>query len=86
MSENYSRTELLCYMLGSIAANYNFEKTTDDSLIMLDNILLDMKQLPITSEELDCIKRMHEQMEIFNIQMGLNRKTQRSLGLRKRSK
>lgn len=73
-------------MLGTIAAKNNFKNNTDDNLFILDDILLGMKQVPITSDELECVKRMHEQMEIFNIQMGINRKTQRSIGLRKRSK
>jgi hypothetical protein len=77
----YERTELLCYILGAIAERANFARSTEDSLIMLDNILLDMNQLPVTNEEKEVINRMHEQMEIFNIQMGMNRETQRKLGL-----
>lgn len=82
---NYQRTEILCYMLGAIAESSDFRKDTNDSLITLDNILIDMKQSPITTEEKEIIQRLHEQMEIFNIQMGMNRETQRRIGLKKRS-
>lgn len=87
MSEtgNYERTELICYMLGAIKSNDDFKIRDDDALIHLDNILLGMKQLPITKKEKEVILRMHEQMEIFNIQMGLNRKTQRKLGLHRKN-
>ena len=77
----YQRTELLCYMLGAIQETKSFVLSNNDALLILDRILNDMKQPSITEEEKQIIDRMSEEMEIFNIQMGLNRATQRKLGL-----
>lgn len=82
--ENYSRTELICYMLGAIQSSSDFNIKTDDALLELDNILFGMKQLPMSKEERESIDRMGEQMEIFNIQMGMNRETQRGMGLHRK--
>lgn len=73
-------------MLGSINAKENFTIRTDDSIVLLDQLLQRMNQLPVNAEEREVIERIHEQMEIFNIQMGMSRTAQRDIGFRHRSK
>jgi len=72
----YERSELLCYMLGWMERDKKPIKR-EDSLILLDQILSNMNQQPVTKEEKEILKQASEEMGIFLIQMGINRKNAR---------
>lgn len=76
-SDIMERTLTIAYMLGGIQMVKNVD--IFDAMIEVDQYLIYMNQPPMTPAEKNELRRLAEQMDVFVMQMGFNRREGRKL-------
>jgi hypothetical protein len=79
---NVERKTLLIYMLGFIQGKLNCSGT--DARVILDQKLTHMNQPIATKEELSYLIDLRDEIDFAMMQMGINRRQARKLGINKK--
>jgi len=76
------RKALICFSLGFIQGSFRIKAS--EAKIILDQKLIEMNQPVMTEEETVYIRDLSDEISFTLMQMGVNRKEIRTLGMRKK--